>query len=322
MSGRAILEEGFAMRTPPRRRAIVTVAGALLAWPGKAVMRLLPVALVVLGLPKAAAAQPPKGHPAVTIDFRALTDEGQQVTDLKPDEVALKVNGKPRRIHALGVFNSVAADPSPGASALPPPYATNAVGHSGRVIHVLIDDDSITPGREGQVRDAMRLLVSELAPGDVLGVLTTQGQVNFRPSSDLVRVQRAVDGMAGRSGAHDTHSDAQCRTTRGPPPLGSILALTGGTPTTIVIFSGGLSPPAQKIINVRSRAAAGTNDVCPVRPEDFENIGILASSARADLYLFHLTEAMASRSSAQDAGFESLAGVTGAELVRLSAGPH
>jgi hypothetical protein len=59
-----------------------------------------------------------------------------------------------------------------------------------------------------------------------------------------------------------------------------------------------------------------------VRPEDFENIGMIASSARADLYLFHLTEAMASRSSTQDAGFESLAGVTGAEFVRLAASPH
>ena len=64
------------------------------------------------------------------------------------------------------------------------------------------------------------------------------------------------------------------------------------------------------------------NDVCPVRPEDFENTGMLASTARADLYLFHLTEAMANRSSSQDAGFESLAGVTGAEFVRLTASPQ
>ena len=49
---------------------------------------------------------------------------------------------------------------------------------------------------------------------------------------------------------------------------------------------------------------------------------MLASTARADLYLFHLTEAMANRSSTQDAGFESLAGVTGAEFVRLTASPQ
>ena len=55
-------------------------------------------------------------------------------------------------------------EPSPGGSVLPPPYATNAVGRNARVIHALIDDDSIAPGREGQAREAMRFLASELAP--------------------------------------------------------------------------------------------------------------------------------------------------------------
>ena len=109
------------------------------------------------------------------------------------------------------------------------------------MIHVLIDDDSITPGREGQVREAMRLLAAELAPGDMLGVLTTQGQINFRPSTDLVKVKQAVDGFAGRGGTSETEADAQCRTTHVLAALGSMLALTGGTPTTIVVFSGGLA---------------------------------------------------------------------------------
>lgn len=279
---------------------------------------------------KSAGTQVPKASAAVTIDFRALTDEGQQVTDLKADEITLKVNGKPRRILSLGVFHTSAADdPSPGGSALPPPYATNTVSRNHRVIHVLIDDDSITAGRDTQVREAMRLLMAELAPGDMLGVLTTQGQVNFRPSTDLVKVTQALDGIVGRGGSTESASDAQCRTTKVLAAVGSMLALTGGAPTTIVVFSGGLTPPSQKIIDMTRRAAPtaetasnASNDVCPVRPEDYENIGMLAASARADLYLFHLTEAMASRSSTQDAGFESLAGVTGAEFFRITASPQ
>jgi hypothetical protein len=108
-----------------------------------------------------------------------------------------------------------------------------------------------------------------------------------------------------------------------------MLTVGTATPTTIVVFSGGLSPPSQKIVDMTKRSAptaatasAATNDVCPVRPEDFEEIGVVASTARADLYMFHLTEAMAKRSSAQDSGFESLAGVTGAEFVRISASPQ
>ena len=291
--------------------------------------RWLRPALVVLALvPAAAAAQSGKGGPQVRIDFRALADDGSQVPDLKTQDITLKVNGKARQVHSLSLFRAIGAPAAPG-SALPPPYGTNAVGHTGRVVHILIDDDSISPGREGQVKEAVRLLVAELAPGDRIGVLTPHGQINMRPGADPTKVRLAVDGLTGKAGTTETKADSQCRTTRVLAGLSSMLALTTATPTTIVVFSGGLAPPEQKIIDMTKRqvateatAAAATNDICPVRPEDYENIGILAASARADLYLFHLTEAMATRSSAQDAGFESLAGVTGAEFVRLTASPQ
>jgi hypothetical protein len=294
-------------------------------------MRILPALVVLALLPATAEAQPGKTGAGVKIDFRALTDEGQQVTDLKPDEITLRVNGKPRQIQSLGVFHSsaVAASSSSGGSALPPPYATNAGGKNGRVIHVLIDDDSITPGREVQLKEALRLLQSELAPGDMLGLLNTTGTINFRPSADLTRAKLAADGIVGRGGTRETEADAQCRTTRVMAALGTMLNLAGGTPTTIVLFSAGLAPPSQKTIDMTKRAnpteaqvAAASNDVCPVRPEDFENIAQVASAARADLYVFHLTEGMVNRSSNQDSGIESIAGVTSAEFVRLTASPQ
>ena len=54
---------------------------------------------------------------------------------------------------------------------------------------------------EGEVihREAKALAQTEaeLAPGDMLGLLTTTGQINFRPSIDLQRIQRAADGIVG-----------------------------------------------------------------------------------------------------------------------------
>jgi hypothetical protein len=275
-------------------------------------------ALIAL-LPAAAAAQTPKAG-AVKIDFRALGEDGVPVADLKAEEVSLKVNGKARTVQSLSLFRATAGDPATaGGNPVPPPYATNTIGTNGRTIHILIDDDSISPGREGQVRDAVRMMVSELGPSDRIGVLTPQGQVNMRPGADPTKVRLAVDGLTGRAPSAETAGDAQCRTTRVLAALGSMLAVTGGTPTTIVIFSGGMSPPAVKQIAIGSRnTAAATNDVCPILPEDFQNVGNLAASARADLYLFHLIEGMVNRSTTQDAGFESLAGVTGAEFIRLS----
>lgn len=276
---------------------------------------LVAAASVLALLPPAAAAQA-KG--AAKIDFRALGDDGVPVGDLKPGEISLKVNGKARTVQSLSLFRAASAD-DPSRGALPPAYATNAIGMNGRAIYVLIDDDSLSPGREGQVREAVRLIAAEMGPADRLGVLTPQGQLNMRPGADPAKVRLAVDGLAGRAPSAETEGDAQCRTTRVLAALGSMLATAGGSPSTIVIFSGGMSPPKVKQIAIGSlNSAAATNDVCPVLPEDFQNIGNLAASARADLYLFHVTEGMVNRSTTQDAGFESLAGVTGAEFIRLS----
>jgi hypothetical protein len=278
------------------------------------------IAIALLTAAPAVRAQAKNGIPA-RIDFRALTDDGGQVTDLKADEITLKVNGKPRQIQSLSLFRTTAD--SGARSELPPPYASNAVGTNGRAIYILIDDDSIAPGREGQFREAVRLIASELGPGDRIGVLTPQGQVNIQPGPDATRVRLAVDGLAGRGSPNESEQDSQCRSLHLLRALGTMLSLTGGTPTTIVVFSAGMSPPAVKqvLIGAANRTTA-TSDVCPVTPQEFQNIGSLAATAHADLYLFLLTEGMVARSSTQDAGFESLAGVMGAEMFRLAANPN
>ena len=282
----------------------------------------LSAAAALLCLPSVGAAQP------IRIDFRAFTEDGQQVADLKTEDLALKINGKPRAIQSLSVMRSSAT----AESALPPPYASNALGRRGRSIYILIDDDSIAPGRETPMKEAVRLLASELAPGDRIGVLTTQGQVNIRPAEDVAKIRLAVDALAGKASPSETEQDAKCRTTHVLAAVGTMLAVSGGTPTTIVVFAGGLSPPEAKIVDIggsvrtavggRAASASATSDVCPVRPEDFQNIAALASTTHADFYLFHLIEGLVNRSSTQDAGFESLAGVTGAEFVRLSGSPQ
>ena len=284
---------------------------------------LLVAGLALLALaPAPAAGQGAKGT-AVKIEFRAFGDDGVPVTDLKAEEIALKVSGKTRPVQSLSVFRVTGGEAAAGTGSLPPAYASNAVGLSGRAIHILIDDDSLAPGREGQVREAVRLIAAEMGPSDRLGVLTPQGQLNIRPGSEPTKVRLAVDELAGRASTNESESDAQCRTTRVLAAVGSMLAMTGGAPTTIVIFSGGMSPPKVKQIAIGSlNTSAATNDMCPVTPDDFQNIGSLAASAHADLYLFHVTEGMVNRSATQDAGFESLAGVTGAEFVRLSGSPQ
>lgn len=258
-----------------------------------------------------------KGTP-VRFDFRALTEDGGQVRDLKAEELSLKVNGKPRQIQSLSLFSTVPETSSPGAE-LPPPYASNAVGTTGRTIHILIDDDSIAPGRETEMREAVRLITSELGPGDRIGVMTVQGQLNMRPGTDPIQVRLAVDRLSGRAVTAENEQDAQCRTVKLLAALSTVISISGSPPTTIVLFAGGMSPPKVKQIQIGSlNSSAATNDLCPITTDDFQNIGNLAASAHADLYVFHVTEGMVARSTTQAAGIESLAGVTGSEIVRLN----
>ena len=266
-------------------------------------------------------AQPAKPSAPVSMQFHALTDDGQPVTDLKAGELALKVNGKPRSLSSLTLVqsSSMGAD----ESNLPLPYATNGLTRSGRVFYVLIDDDSITTGREGQMKDALRALTTEMAANDRIGVVTTQGGVNISPVDDRSKITVAVDGISGKSSANESTQDAQCRTTRVLGDLGTMLAAGGSASMNVLLFSSGLSAPAEQVVQVGSRArtpgggSAGTSDLCPVRPVDYENLGRLASATNSEFYVFDLTQGAASHSSSQDDGLSSLASVTGGEFVAI-----
>ena len=176
------------------------------------------------------------------------------------------------------------------------------------------------------------MLTSELSSGDMVGLLTTEGELNIMPTDDIAKVRVAVNQMAGKASSVETTTDAQCRTVHVLRDLGTMISLSGASPTTLVVFSGGMSMPEAKIVDIgaRNRTAVGGSsapnnaltDACPVTPEAFDNIGVLAASANVDLYMFHLTDALVNRSATQDAGFESLAGATSAEFIRVSASPQ
>ena len=122
-----------------------------------------------------------------------------------------------------------------------------------------------------------------------------------------------MNGFTGRAPSNETDQDAHCRTKHVIAAVGTMLSLTGSTPTTIVVFSSGLSTPGVKKVTLGARGDAGTNELCPVEPQDLINIGNIAAAANVDLYLFQVVDGLAGSASTLDAGFESLAGVTAAQ---------
>jgi hypothetical protein len=271
-------------------------------------------------VPAAGLAQPAKSAQPARIEFRAISDEGQIVADLKPADVALKINGKPRTIQSLSLFRAVAD--TPAGPPLPPPYSTNVISEHGRVLYILLDDTSISPGREAQVKDAIRALVAELSPGDRLGLLTTEGTISVRPGSDFIKVRSAVDGFGGHAGATEVENDSKCRTKKLIGALGTMLSVSAGSHPTLIVFSSGVSAPQTKNVLIGSGAATGTSDLCPVEPDDFNSLGSQVAAAAADVYLFQLIDGLALRVPALDVGYESLAGITGGTFLRLQGNPQ
>lgn len=221
----------------------------------------------------------------VRIDFRAVGENGEPLLDLNVESLTLKV-------------------------------ATNVLAHTGRVVNILIDEESIESGRETPVRDAVRRLLDELSPADLIGVRTPQGQVNLRPTADREATRAAVVRLSGQGTRTETDVDAACRSQKTLGALTEMLTTMGPGPTTIVIFSSGLTGPSAAPVLMGQ--ASGT---CTVRSSDFQDLGTLASTAHAEFYLFNVTEGRASPLPQQAAGFESLAGVIGAEYVRLTGSP-
>ena len=82
----------------------------------------------------------------VRLDFLALSQDGQPVTDLVAGDVTLKVDGRARDIRSfqfVRLGRESAARAPVAAKLLPPPFGTNALDDSGRTILIILETDSI-----------------------------------------------------------------------------------------------------------------------------------------------------------------------------------
>src|SRR5262245_41408210 len=79
---------------------------------------------VLLAQPAPAQARPAE---TVAVDFYAVTNDGQPVGDLKPEEVQLRVDGRPRPIKWMEWVPVAPADETGAPMApIPAPFGSNA----------------------------------------------------------------------------------------------------------------------------------------------------------------------------------------------------
>jgi hypothetical protein len=175
----------------------------------------------------------------VTVDFLAVTADGKPVTDLKPEEVTVKVDGKTKKLQSLQ--HIAVADPPVGdgsnvaLSPAPVPFGSNAITEAGRTFIMVLDDETLLPGKEQPLKDAVSRFLNTLSSRDRLSVVTVpHGSVKTDLTNDHDRVRQIVNAISGNAPREETGSEAACRSRLTLQALTGLLESlrVGESPTT------------------------------------------------------------------------------------------
>ena len=262
----------------------------------------------------------------VLVDFIALSASGTPVLDLKAEEVTVKIGSRERPVRRLEI---VQTGGGAGVDDVPLPFASSVAGRPrNRSVLIVIDDESIRPQREETFRPALSQLIGSLSPSDRVAVVTVPlGGIRADFTTDHAKVRQIINSIGGKAPRSQTASDFACRTRRTLEELTSVLESLGGGegPISVVFVSSAMSGPTRDSATDK-RIGPG---MCELVVEKFEELGIAAAKARATFHVLQPEDQMISPGTLTPgdisgttvtqmvAGVEALAGVTGAEQMRL-----
>ena len=247
------------------------------------------------------------GGDGVSIDFLAVSNDGKLVADLKAGEVSLKIAGKTRAIKSLRLVR-YEAGPGGAASALPAPFATNSGDTGGgRSFMLVIEDESLRPGGERDLRDEINKFLDTLSSGDRVAISTAPrdvARVSF--GAGVPKAKEALALINGRLNPNASDSEKACRTRDTLLAVRNQLdALAGSdTPTTVVVFSSQMTVPSGASASINSGG-------CDLTTDHYKNLGPAVAAGRANVYVVQQDTNVTQRND----GLENLAGVTSAGTV-------
>lgn len=267
---------------------------------------------------------PPAPPPALAIDFVARDASGAPVLDLRAAEVSVRVGNTTRPVRALQVVRTRGT----GADAMPPPFASSlAAPAPPRTLVIVLDDDSMRPGRERPMRAAVSQLLEQLAPADRVAVVTVPlGGIRLDLTTNHALAAATFNGLGGKAARTLDARGFACRSKRTLETLASLLGTLGGGrgPTSVLFIASSLSGPTRDA--PQTSLGAG---MCEIVPQAFEAVAIAAAAARANFFVVQPEDQMITPGSVTTgdiagttlaeltAGINHLAGVTGADVLRL-----
>lgn len=246
----------------------------------------------------------------LAIDFTATGPDGAPVETLTPADITVRLGGRNRRVVTVEFVRA-----NPGATTVEPPYGDNGARSMPRSLILMVDEDTIRPGRTLAVRDAAQQLVAGLSPQDRLALVTVPfGGLTVDLTTDHGRVLQAMTALTSQSSRSETVADTQCRTLTTLGAISETLLRLSAVedPVTVILFSSHQSGPQNEI---RSLGQASAGGPCELRTSNFNDLGQAAARARAHFYIVHADVEQRGRSLD---GLEHIAGVTGGSLLYLS----
>ena len=145
------------------------------------------------------------GVELLRLDVTVLDKSGAPVRDLGAGDFVVKVDGKPRTVSFARFYGPEADQPATAATTAataPPAFADNTGVAQGRVVILVVDLESMTPGYEKVVLDTAGSLIDRLGPDDSVGLILIPGK-GIELTRDHARVRQALAGARGFAGASD-----------------------------------------------------------------------------------------------------------------------
>ncbi|NQW04007.1 MAG: hypothetical protein HQ485_08265 [Acidobacteria bacterium] len=248
----------------------------------------------------------------LVVDFVALTADGMPVATLTPADITIKLDGSTRPIRSLEYVSAVSDRVE--SRDIPPPYGSNLTTAAGRALVLVVDEPTIRASQGVFLQDALRAFVATLGPDDRVALVTVPyGGLQLDLTADHQQMLTAVSTLTGQAAAQAAGSDACLTRTTLSALSGTLNSLrsTGDAPVAVIFFSSQMAVPRGPQL-MTGEVALG---LCELTADDFQQVGMAASRARAQFFVIHPDM---ERRSASLAGLEHLAGVTGAPLFHLS----
>ena len=250
------------------------------------------------------------GVSLVAVDFLALGKDGRPIPDLKPEEVALRIGGRPRPLQSLHLIDVSGGGSRPAMSPLPAPFGSNVPAQESRALVLVVDDDSFRVGTERALREAADPFLDGLAATDRIALVTMPfGGTRVDLTTEQEKVRASLAQIVGQAASTESPDEMACRTRR---TLDSLTGLLEGfsaspSPVTVAFFSASLVGPNQQVLR-----AGGSVGGCALMPEMFQQVGRAAALGGTRLYIIEPV-GLAN----QTAGLDHLAGVTGGVRLHL-----